>query len=185
MKLPKTDTPLTDAQRETMARTFRLVFVGRGTLARNAIGLDPADAHDIAVGALFRAVRSSHRPGLALYRICLKREFADWARSPRNPIGHGRNGIARQPRRHALDDYPADQPGFRAVDDLDECEPVLARARTRDRELIVARYLHDCQMKEIGQKFGLSESGASVAVAAATARIREVRDNPNLNRETA
>ena len=186
------DSPLTDAQRDLVARCHRFARGGVRWLTRRNPRLDEADAHDIAVQACFRLAMAIEKGGLELglngYKRCLSLERADWKRRhgpytrgnrPRVrevPIsvleGEGRDTGRDEGRGHD-GDYLAFM-GVRDRDrpaDSDEAAAILSLVHGRDRDII---RMHACGLTnlEIGLVIGRGKAMVSIRLGRLLDRLR-------------
>ncbi len=176
--------PFTDRQRAALERHYSYTRTGCVRLREIAPGMDDADRHDIALAALIRAARVHDDININFYFRCLKLEYIDWLRSPRNEGGTKRGG-ARRPdfvtlSRHGyIIDGPAEwnlvgteDPA--TVDDRDEVEWLMAKLPDRARRVIRLRYYDGLRDREIARELGVSKSTAFKEHGDALGRLRSI-----------
>lgn len=136
-------------------------------------GCDAHTAEDVVQDALVDLVRERGParddvgPRAWLYRAV---RAVVWSRR--------RSDVRRRRREHAAARPEAVEPGRPALDDREDVERLLRELDEADRELLVLRYLHDLEYREIAVVLGVSEGACRVRVHRAIERLR-ARAGPN------
>jgi RNA polymerase sigma factor (sigma-70 family) len=170
-----TAVPFTDRQRNALARHHGYTRAGCARLRGIAPGMDDADRHDIALAALIRVARVHDDININFYFRCLKLEYIDWLRSPRNEGGTTRRGRKKAARVPLDDIYPrlaSVDPA--SIDDRDEADTALAKLPERQRRVLELRYYGGLRDREIGRELGISKATAYYDHAAALERLRSL-----------
>jgi RNA polymerase sigma factor (sigma-70 family) len=170
-----TAVPFTDRQRAAMEWHHGYIRSGCVRLRKIAPRMDDADMHDIATDALVRSTRAHDDVNINFYFHCLRLEYIDWLRSPRNEGGTTRRGRKKAARVPIADVSPrlvSVDPA--AIDDRDEADTALAKLPERQRRVVELRYYGGLWDREIGRELGISKATAYYDHAAAIERLRSL-----------